>query len=144
MKTTRLMNVLVALLLVAGQLASGVHLASHVTPEPASASAFGQGFGGQFVHDHQALDHAAHVHFHAHQVPNAASHHDKPPEKTHKASDCVLCHLASHLLLASYRGSVLPQSLVAVKIVVQGAEHAPAQAYASAHAIRGPPRLSLI
>lgn len=144
MMTTRLMNVLVALLLVAGQLASGVHLASHVTPLPVSVSAYGQGFSGQLAHDHQALEHVAHVHFHAHQLSNAASLHDKPPEKTHNAGDCALCHLASHLLLASYRGSVLPQSLVADKIFVQLAEHAPAQAYASAHAIRGPPRFSLI
>lgn len=149
MKPTRLMNVLVALLLVAGQLASGVHLASHVAPEPAAGeSAFVQGLAAHSAHDHLALEHAAHMHFHAHQAAETASIRDKSPEKSpeksHNASDCTLCHLASHVLAASYRGSILPQPLVADKVFMQAAEHSLAQADTSAHAIRGPPRLFLI
>ena len=145
MSTSRLMNVLVALLLVAGQLAGALHLASHVTAESASA----QGVAWHSDNNHQVLADAAHLHSHAHQAATTVAWQDvyqKTPqnEETHETGDCVLCHLATQLLAIVTSGPNLPQALATGISLAVTAEPAPAQAFTAANTIRGPPHLSLI
>ena len=159
MSYNRLVNVLVALLLVVGQLAGAVHMASHVPHAPyaphashsSHAPALVQGAAGHMLHDHSALEHAAHVHFHVHALAKPASISDtlasipdKPAGKHHTAHDCTLCHFATHLLALDARASSLPVPASNHSELVELAEHSPARVFTFARTIRGPPSIPLI
>jgi len=156
MSYNRLVNVLVALLLVVGQLTGAVHMASHAphaphAPHASYAPALAQGAAGHMSHDHSALEHAAHVHFHVHKVATLASRPDtlasrpdKPADKHHTAHECTLCHFATHLLALDTRFSSLPVPASNHGVLVELAEHSPARVFTFARTIRGPPSIPLI
>ena len=105
---------------------------------------FADNVAGLSLHDHQALEHAGHLHVHAQQAAITSAPHKAPEEKGHNPNDCVLCHLATHLLVIVTSESSLPQAIATVTVPGFSAEPAPAQGLVTAYTIRGPPHLSLI
>ena len=117
MNASRLMNTLIALALVLGQFAGGVHLASHAEP----------------VHIAQS----AHMHT---DGPNGKLH--DPQGKLHEKSECAACHLATNLLAVTAARFTVPVDSSAGLQSAPCASTSTTAAFMAAYAIRGPPVVS--